>query len=80
MNEVLELVFSTSFAFSVLRLTTPILLAALASVISERAGIGNITMEGTMLRPGRPGRTATSPSRWICRPCCRSCRGTYRSY
>ena len=49
MNEVLELVFSTSFAFSVLRLTTPILLAALASVISERAGIGNITMEGTML-------------------------------
>lgn len=49
MNEVLNLVFSTSFAFSVLRLTTPILLAALASVISERAGIGNITMEGTML-------------------------------
>lgn len=49
MDNVLELILSASFAFSVLRLTTPILLATLASVISERAGIGNITMEGTML-------------------------------
>lgn len=49
MNEILDMIFSVPFAFSVLRLTTPILLAALASVISERAGVGNITMEGTML-------------------------------
>lgn len=49
MDNVLDLIFTTSFVFSVLRLTTPILLATLASVISERAGIGNITMEGTML-------------------------------
>jgi len=49
LDNVLELILSASFAFSVLRLTTPILLATLASVISERAGIGNITMEGTML-------------------------------
>ena len=49
MNEVMELVLSASFGFSVLRLTTPILLAALASVISERVGVGNITMEGTKL-------------------------------
>lgn len=49
MDEVLSLIFSVPFGFSVLRLTTPILLAALASVISERAGVGNITMEGTML-------------------------------
>jgi simple sugar transport system permease protein len=45
----MELIFSVPFVFSVLRLTTPILLATLSSVISERAGIGNITMEGTML-------------------------------
>lgn len=49
MNNVLELIFSVSFVFSVLRLTTPILLATLSSVVSERAGVGNITMEGTML-------------------------------
>ena len=49
MDNILDLIFSVSFVFSVLRLTTPILFAALSSVISERAGIGNITMEGTML-------------------------------
>lgn len=49
MDKVMELIFSVPFVFSVLRLTTPILLATLSSVISERAGIGNITMEGTML-------------------------------
>lgn len=49
MDNILNLIFSEAFAFSVIRLTTPILLASLASVVSERAGIGNITMEGTML-------------------------------
>ena len=49
MDNVLGLIFCESFVFSVFRLTTPILLATLASVISERAGVGNITMEGTML-------------------------------
>ena len=49
LNNILEMIFSEAFGFSVIRLTTPILLAALGSAISERAGIGNITMEGTML-------------------------------
>lgn len=49
MDNILGLIFSESFLFSVFRLTTPILLATLSSVISERAGVGNITMEGTML-------------------------------
>ena len=49
MDNIFGLIFSESFLFSVFRLTTPILLATLSSVISERAGVGNITMEGTML-------------------------------
>ncbi|SBW10741.1 Branched-chain amino acid ABC transporter, permease protein [uncultured Eubacteriales bacterium] len=67
MNEVLSLVFSVPFGFSVLRLTTPILLAALASVISERAGVGNITMEGTMLLSAFTGVviSAYTGSAWL---------------
>ena len=49
LDNIMELIFSSAFVFSVLRLTTPILFATLSSVISERAGIGNITMEGVML-------------------------------
>ncbi len=49
MDNIVELIFSSAFVFSILRLTTPILFAALSSVISERAGVGNITMEGVML-------------------------------
>lgn len=48
-NTVLESIFSPQFAFSVLRLTTPILFAALAALITDRAGIINIGLEGIML-------------------------------
>lgn len=67
MDNILSLIFSVPFAFSVLRLTTPILLAALSSVISERAGIGNITMEGTMLISAFVGVvvSAATNSAWI---------------
>lgn len=49
MDNIIDLIFSSAFVFSILRLTTPILFATLSSVISERAGVGNITMEGVML-------------------------------
>lgn len=67
MDNILDLIFSVSFVFSVLRLTTPILFAALSSVISERAGIGNITMEGTMLISAFTGVvvSAWTGSAWI---------------
>lgn len=67
MDNVFELIFSTSFVFSVLRLTTPILLATLSSVISERAGVGNITMEGTMLISAFTGVvvSAYTNSAWV---------------
>lgn len=41
--------FTTDFAFMVFRVTTPILFTALGAMISRRAGIMNISLEGMML-------------------------------
>lgn len=49
MLEALSDLLSAEFGYSVLRVTTPILFAALAGVISDRAGIINIGLEGLML-------------------------------
>lgn len=67
LNNVLDLILSVPFMFSVLRLTTPILLATLSSIVSERAGIGNITMEGTMLISAFTGVVVSTytKSAWI---------------
>lgn len=67
MDGILSLIFNEAFAFSVIRLTTPLLLATLASVISERSGVGNITMEGTMLVSAFTGVvvSAYTKSAWI---------------
>ncbi|MCR2805134.1 ABC transporter permease [Paenibacillus soyae] len=60
-------IFSTDFAFSVLRVTTPILFAALGALISNKAGIINIGMEGTMLTGALAGVivSAYTGSAWI---------------
>ncbi|MEY8339194.1 ABC transporter permease [Lachnospiraceae bacterium 62-35] len=42
-------IFSTSFGFAVLRVTTPIIFAALAALITNKAGVMNIALEGIML-------------------------------
>ncbi|SFH52332.1 simple sugar transport system permease protein [Tindallia magadiensis] len=49
MDSLFNLIFSTTFGYSVLRVTTPILFATLGAMISIKAGVVNISMEGTML-------------------------------
>lgn len=49
MSQFLSIIFSTEFAYSVLRVTTPILFAMLGALISEKAGVINIGLEGIML-------------------------------
>lgn len=45
----LQLIFSTDFFYSVLRITAPILFVTLSAVICEKAGVSNIGLEGTMM-------------------------------
>lgn len=67
MNSLLNVILTTDFAFSVLRVTTPILFAALGALISNRAGIINIGMEGIMLVSALAGVivSAYTQSAWI---------------
>lgn len=49
MEQILNIIFTADFVHSVIRLSTPILLATMAVLISDRAGVTNIGVEGTML-------------------------------
>ena len=49
MNALLNLFVNPGFWYGVLRSTTPILLAALGSILANRAGIVNLGIEGMML-------------------------------
>lgn len=48
-EQIITMVFQTDFAFSIFRITAPILFAALAAVVAEKAGVVNIGLEGIML-------------------------------
>ena len=67
MDNILGIFINTDFWFSVLRVTTPVLFAALAALISDRAGIVNIGLEGTMLFSALIGVlvSAYTQSAWI---------------
>lgn len=49
LGQILGTVFTTSFLAAIFRITAPILFAALASAVSERAGVANIGLEGIMM-------------------------------
>lgn len=46
---IIKLVLTPAFAYSVLRVTTPILLASLGALMTEKAGLSNLAVEGIML-------------------------------
>lgn len=48
-TEFLLSIFNADFLFSLIRITAPILYAALGAVIAEKAGVTNIGLEGTMM-------------------------------
>ncbi|MCA9895486.1 MAG: ABC transporter permease, partial [Anaerolineae bacterium] len=48
-ENVVQGIFSAAFLASILRVTTPILLPSLGALISDRAGVINIGLEGMML-------------------------------
>jgi len=49
MDNLFAVIFTTAFGYAVLRVTTPILFAALGALISDKAGVINIALEGMML-------------------------------
>ncbi len=49
LQNMIHAVFSTAFLLSIIRMTIPVLLAALGDVYCERAGVLNIAIEGMML-------------------------------
>ncbi len=55
MGNISDLFFSTNFFYSMIRVTTPIILAAMGALISDRAGIVNIALEGIMLMAALSG-------------------------
>ena len=67
MGDILGYVLSAEFGYSILRVTTPILFASLASVVAERSGASNIALEGIMLFAAMFGAVASglSGSLWL---------------
>ena len=48
-QQLLDTILKSEFLFSVLRITAPILFAALGAVVAEKAGVTNIGLEGIMM-------------------------------
>ena len=64
---VLEQVLQVGFFAAILRIATPLLLATLGEMVSERSGVLNLGIEGIMLLSAMTGFTAAyfSGNPWI---------------
>lgn len=63
----------TFFLAATVRMATPLLIAALGLIVSERAGLMNIGVEGTMLSGAFAAFAIsyyTHPMCWVCWPVC----------
>lgn len=49
MNPIISTILSTAFLYTLLRISTPLILAAIGGLIADQAGTPNISLEGTML-------------------------------
>lgn len=49
MDKILAAIFSTSFAFSIIRVSTPLIFGAMAALVCNRGGMLHIAFEGVML-------------------------------
>lgn len=67
MDALLNVILTPSFFYSILRVTTPIVFAAMGMVVANTAGIPNIALEGIMLIAAFVGMMASalSSSAWI---------------
>lgn len=67
LTDIFGIIFTEAFAFSIFRITTPILFAALAAVVADRAGVTNIGLEGIMMISALTGVifSAWTQSAWI---------------
>ena len=65
--DILGIIFTEAFVFSIFRITTPILFAALAAVVADRAGVTNIGLEGIMMISALTGVifSAWTESAWV---------------
>jgi simple sugar transport system permease protein len=67
MTAAFEVIFSLAFLAAVLRVATPYVLASLGGLIAERAGVSNISLEGSMLAAACTGALVSgySGSAWL---------------
>ncbi|MDX2159824.1 MAG: ABC transporter permease [bacterium] len=59
-DTVIQSIFSAAFLAAILRVTTPILLPSLGALISDRAGVINIGLEGLMLSAAFTGAVVSA--------------------